>query len=162
MLIHGSRETRGVGAGSDPHSAELAGTGVPSRRRSRSIANSKPDPNRRHTTTGHTDTGHTDTVVALAITPDGTWLATDGDDGTARIWACSPVRNATPSPGTQGHVGRGDRLRRLYIVGSGGLVPIIAGTGDYLWFVNRSLESEPASAQTHARPATNTSVRHQS
>ena len=32
-------------------------------------------------------TGHRDWVRAVAIAPDGTWLATAGDDGTVRIWA---------------------------------------------------------------------------
>ena len=31
-------------------------------------------------------TGHTRKVNAVAIAPDGSWLATGGDDGTARIW----------------------------------------------------------------------------
>jgi WD40 repeat protein len=34
----------------------------------------------------HTLTGHTDSVQAVAIAPDGTWLATAGDDHTTRIW----------------------------------------------------------------------------
>ena len=31
-------------------------------------------------------TGHTDLVVAVAIAPDGAWLATAGHDQSARIW----------------------------------------------------------------------------
>ena len=31
-------------------------------------------------------TGHTGPVTAVAIAPDGTWLATGGHDGTVRIW----------------------------------------------------------------------------
>ena len=34
----------------------------------------------------HTLTGHTDGVAAVAVAPDGTWLATAGSDGTVRIW----------------------------------------------------------------------------
>jgi WD40 repeat protein len=34
----------------------------------------------------HTFTGHTDAVYAVAIAPDGTWLATASADGTIRIW----------------------------------------------------------------------------
>jgi WD40 repeat protein len=32
-------------------------------------------------------TGHTGRVNAVAISPDGTWIATGGDDRTVRIWA---------------------------------------------------------------------------
>jgi WD40 repeat protein len=31
-------------------------------------------------------TGHAGVVAAVAIAPDGSWLATGGSDGTARIW----------------------------------------------------------------------------
>ncbi|MFC8492936.1 WD40 repeat domain-containing protein [Streptomyces sp. NPDC057235] len=31
-------------------------------------------------------TGHTTTVNAVAISPDGTWIATGSSDGTVRIW----------------------------------------------------------------------------
>jgi WD40 repeat protein len=34
----------------------------------------------------HTFTGHTDYVYSVAISPDGTWLATTSDDQTVRIW----------------------------------------------------------------------------
>ena len=40
-----------------------------------------PDPALRRTLTGHTGR-----VTAVAIAPDGTWLASGGDDGTVRIW----------------------------------------------------------------------------
>ena len=36
----------------------------------------------------------------MAIAPDGTWLATAGDDGTVRIWDRPPAQTATPSPAT--------------------------------------------------------------
>jgi WD40 repeat protein len=38
------------------------------------------------TLTGATLTGHDDSVLAVAIAPDGTWLATASSDHTARIW----------------------------------------------------------------------------
>ena len=31
-------------------------------------------------------TGHTGWVAAVAVAPDGSWLATGGEDGTVRIW----------------------------------------------------------------------------
>jgi WD domain, G-beta repeat len=34
----------------------------------------------------HTLTGHTSPVQSVVIAPDGSWLATTGDDHTARIW----------------------------------------------------------------------------
>ena len=34
----------------------------------------------------HTLTGHTSAVRALAVAPDGSWLASAGDDATVRIW----------------------------------------------------------------------------
>ena len=51
-------------------------------------------------------TGHTSGVSAVAIAPDGTWLATASDDGSVRIW--------DPATGQQraaltGHTGDGER-----------------------------------------------------
>lgn len=40
----------------------------------------------------HTLTGHSAMVRAVAIAPDGTWLATGNDDGMVRIW--DPVSGA--------------------------------------------------------------------
>jgi hypothetical protein len=40
-------------------------------------------------------TSHQRPVRAVAISPDGTWLATGGDDGTARIWAADGTPRAT-------------------------------------------------------------------
>jgi hypothetical protein len=42
-------------------------------------------------------TGHGDPVFAVAIAPDGTWLATGGDDGTGtvRTWAADGTPRAT-------------------------------------------------------------------
>ena len=34
----------------------------------------------------HTLTGHTSAVNAVAVAPDGTWLATSTNDATVRIW----------------------------------------------------------------------------
>ena len=45
--------------------------------------------------TRHTLTGHTGTVQALAVAPDGTWLASASDDATVRIWDVDACRCAT-------------------------------------------------------------------
>ena len=45
-------------------------------------------------------TGHNGSVEAVAIAPDGTWLATAGDDGTVRIWDPATGQPAPPSPAT--------------------------------------------------------------
>ena len=42
--------------------------------------------------TRHTLTGHTREVSALVVAPDGSWLASAGDDGEVRIW--DPVTGA--------------------------------------------------------------------
>ena len=47
-------------------------------------------------------TGHDGWVYAVAIAPDGTWLATGGDDGTVRTWAA----DGTPRATLTGHDGR--------------------------------------------------------
>ena len=55
----------------------------------------RADLGRRHRHHRATLTGHTATVNAVAIAPDGTWLATASADGTARIWDAAT--------GTTGH-----------------------------------------------------------
>jgi WD40 repeat protein len=47
-------------------------------------------------------TGHTRRVTAVAIAPDGSWLATTSADKTARIWAADGTARATLT----GHRGR--------------------------------------------------------
>jgi WD40 repeat protein len=45
-----------------------------------------PPPDLPHAALRRALTGHVGTVFAVAIAPDGTWLATGGQDGTVRIW----------------------------------------------------------------------------
>ena len=55
-----------------------------------------PDPALRRTLTGHSGP-----VTALAIAPDGTWLATGSVDGTVRIWDTATGQQCAPSPATR-------------------------------------------------------------
>ena len=57
-------------------------------------------------------TGHTDTVTAVAIAPDGTWLATASSDETARIWDAGHRRSAPSSTGHTDVDGGRDRPGR--------------------------------------------------
>jgi WD40 repeat protein len=45
-----------------------------------------PLPDLPHPALRRTFTGHTGSVEAVAIAPDGSWLATSGWDGAVRIW----------------------------------------------------------------------------
>jgi WD40 repeat protein len=54
-----------------------------------------PPPDLPHPALSRTLTGHTDSVAAVAIAPDGGWLATVGSDDTVRIW--------DPVTGTERH-----------------------------------------------------------
>ena len=61
--------------------------------------------------------GHRDQVLAVAISPDGSWLVTAGSDGTARIWDA-----------TTGH-------ERATLTGHGGSVSAVAISPDGSWLV---------------------------
>src|SRR5207302_66946 len=67
------------------------------------LSNKWPPPDLPSPALRRTLTGHTETVNAVAIAPDGTWLATASDDKTARTWdAATGQQRATLT----GHTGR--------------------------------------------------------
>src|SRR5207237_8723017 len=45
------------------------------------------------------DTDHTDTVVDLALSPDGRWLASAGSDSTAEVWDVATGQRRQPLKG---------------------------------------------------------------
>ena len=48
--------------------------------------------------------GHAGPVLAVAVAPDGSWLATGGSDGTARVWDSATGRQRTVLKGHEGRV----------------------------------------------------------
>ena len=82
-------------------------------------------------------TGHTGPVSAVAIAPDGTWLATGSDDGTVRIW--------DPATGQQ----------RATLTGHTGYVTAVAIAPDGTWLATASDDGsvriwDPATGQQRA------------
>jgi hypothetical protein len=66
-------------------------------------------------------TGHTSEVYALVVAPDGSWLASGGDDGEMRIW--------DPATGTARHIltGHTNAVRALVVAPDGSWL----ASGDY-------------------------------
>ena len=95
-------------------------------------------------------TGHTSWVTAVAIAPDGTWLATASDDGTVRIWDAATgqqratltghtdqVRAVAVAPdGTWLATASGDQTARIWDPATGGisaLMRVEQPLGDCSW-----------------------------
>ncbi len=88
-------------------------------------------------------TGHTGWVTGVAIAPDGTWLATGGQDGTVRLWRAADGTEQATLTGHTGWVtgvaiapdgtwlattGRDDKTVRLWdLVGSSWRSATLAG-----------------------------------
>jgi hypothetical protein len=83
----------------------------------------------------HTLTGHTGGVNALGVAPDGSWLASAGDDGTVRIW------NLVPTPGAAAALRVDGALRVLGVVQD---ALVAAGDHGPYWLRFNSLETPPA------------------
>ncbi len=66
--------------------------------------------------------GHTDWVSAVAVAPDGTWLATGSRDRTVRIWDAATGR------------------QRGILTGHGGSVSAVAVAPDGTWLVTASID----------------------
>ncbi|WLS43253.1 NB-ARC domain-containing protein [Micromonospora profundi] len=75
-----------------------------------------------HPALRRTLTGHTGGVRSAAVAPDGTWLATAGDDGTVRVW----------DPVTGG--------RRAVLAGHTGGVRSVAVAPDGTWLATASFD----------------------
>jgi len=82
-----------------------------------------PPPDLPHPALNRVLTGHTDPVVALAVAPDGRWLASAGGDGTVRIW--------DPVTGTAGHLltGHTDPVVALAVAPDGRWLASAGGDG---------------------------------
>ncbi|WP_433723829.1 NB-ARC domain-containing protein [Actinoplanes sp. CA-051413] len=105
------------------------------------LANRWPLPDLPHPALLRTFTGHTDRITALAVAPDGSWIATGGGDHTVRIWnpgtgATEHVLTghtseitaiATASDGRWLATGSADHTVRLWDPATGALRQILAG-----------------------------------
>jgi WD40 repeat protein len=79
--------------------------------------------------------GHKDAVSAVAISPDGSWLATGGNDGTVRIW---DAVTGQPRHILEGHV---DWVKAVAISPDGSWLATTSFDGTVrIWDVSTSTE----------------------
>ena len=119
------------------------------------LANRWPLPDLPHPALLRTFTGHSDRITALAVAPDGSWIATGGGDHTVRIW--------NPGTGATEHILTGHRSEITGIAAAGDGRWLATGSADHtvrLWdpatgMLRHVLAGHTGPVTALAAPATN-------